>query len=107
MWKNYFSRENDIKINDIFAIYFNTKLLIWKVSILKENKEKYNICRVCEKRFYSKDFMLHSWFCKEINSCVPEINKFGKKIEILRNDLKKHLEYHLINHIEFLIKTIF
>ena len=92
LWKNYLIREDNVKIDNFYAIYFNTILLNWKVSILKEIKEKSNTCRVCEKKFSSKDFMLHSWVCKEINSYVPEIDKFTLKIENLIDDLIKQNE---------------
>ena len=87
-WKNNLTESR--YINKFFIIYFNSKLMNWKVSILKENQEKSNTCRVCEKKFLSRDFLMHSWFCKEINTYVPEIKKFSNKIELLLNELEKH-----------------
>jgi hypothetical protein len=91
-WKNFGEVDKHTKINDSFSIYFNSKLLNWKVGIIKETKEKSNTCRVCEKKFSSKEFIIHSWFCKEINSFVPEIKKFSNKIGILLEELKSNKE---------------
>ena len=90
IWKNKIVKSN--YLNKFFVIYFNSKLINWKVSIIKENKEKSNMCRVCEKKFSSIDFLMHTWFCKEINTYVPEVKRFSNKIDILLKELQKYKE---------------
>jgi hypothetical protein len=93
VWINYYNNHTT-KLDKFFALFFNSKLLSWKTSILNTKIEKDNTCRVCEKTLNSKDFILHSWICKEIKCSIPKLTSYNdeldsliKRFEKKRNDL--------------------
>jgi hypothetical protein len=89
-WKDYIQPQNNTKLDKFFAVYFNSKLLSWKTSILSTKTEIENTCRVCDKTLSSKDFILHNWFCKEIQTYFPKLSKFNQDIDVLLDKIEKN-----------------
>lgn len=88
VWNNSYSNHHT-KLDKFFSLFFNSKLLSWKTSILNTRMEKDNTCRVCEKTLSSKDFILHSWICKEIKSSIPKLTYLNNELHSLTNKIEK------------------
>jgi len=88
VWINYYNNHTT-KLDKFFALFLNSKLLSWKTSILNTKKDKDNTCRVCEKTLNSKDFILHSWICKEIKCSIPKLTSYNDELDSLIKRFEK------------------
>jgi len=74
-----------------FSLYFNTKLMKWRSSILLFDKSVIK-CRVCEKDMYPSDLCLHSFQCSRKNFFSLELKKLNTEIGdiiFMANDILK------------------
>lgn len=91
IWMDYISsKEENKNLDKFFCVFFNSKLISWKTCILNTKSEKENTCRVCDKILSSKDFILHSWFCKEIKFYLPKLTKLNEEIDKLLEKIEKN-----------------
>jgi hypothetical protein len=79
------------QILEEFSLYFNTKLMKWRSSILLLDKSVIK-CRVCEKDMHPSDLCLHTFQCSRKNFFSYELKRLNNNIgEIIfmANDILK------------------
>ncbi len=82
--KYYLTLKNSLNFKTKY--YFDIQITIWKYLFIRVvPSQKSVVCRICERTFYLKDFILHSQFCMETKILLKVINDVKVK---LRNILK-------------------
>ena len=74
-----------------FSLYFNTKLMKWRSSILSLDKSIIK-CRICEKDMYPSDLCLHTFQCSRKNFFSYELKKLNSEMGemiFMANDILK------------------
>ena len=85
-FKNYLCKLKTFQTKQLlklFKIFFNSKLVFWKNILfqLEDNKIDRLCCRVCEKKIFLKEFILHVNYCKEKKIVSDKNYEYKKKIK--------------------------